>query len=103
MVSIEKMVEPTCELMHWWQQTGKIISTLRMDNAGKNKRLTSRLASADWKSPVVIKYTARDNPQQNSQVKVAFMPSLIRHVQQCTTQTYLWTCSTGCLVKLLLQ
>ena len=66
------MVEPTCELMHHWWQTGKIISTLRIDNASKNKRLTSRLASSDWKNPGVIKYTTRDTPQQNSPVEVAF-------------------------------
>ena len=66
------MVEPTCELMHHWQQAGKIISTLRMDNAGENKRLTSRLESVDWKNPVVIEYTTRDTEQQNSPVEVAF-------------------------------
>ena len=59
------MVEPTCELMHCWQQAGKIISKLRMDNAGENKKLVLRLQSADWKNPVVIESTARDTPQQN--------------------------------------
>ena len=33
------MVEPTCELMHHWQQAGKIISKLRMENAGDNKKV----------------------------------------------------------------
>ena len=66
------MVEPTCKLMHHWWQAGKIISKLRMNNAGKNKKLASRLESADWKDPVVIEYTTRDTPQQNSPVEVAF-------------------------------
>ena len=66
------MVEPTCEMMYCWQQAGKIISKLRMDNAGKNKKLASRLQSAAWKTPVVIEYTARDTPKQSSPVEVAF-------------------------------
>ena len=66
------MVEPTCKLMHCWQQAGKIISKLTMDNAGENKKLASRLESVDWKNPVVIEYTTRDTPQQNSPVEVAF-------------------------------
>ena len=66
------MVESTCELMHHWWQTGKIISKLRMDNACENKNLASRLESMDWKNPVVIEYTTRATPQQNSPVEVAF-------------------------------
>ena len=30
------------------------------------------MESADWKNPVVIEYTARDTPQQNSPIEVAF-------------------------------
>ena len=43
-----------------------------MDNAGENKKLASRLQRAAWKIPVKIEYTARDTPQQNSSVEVAF-------------------------------
>ena len=43
-----------------------------MDIAGENKKLASRLESVDWKNPVVIEYTTRDTPQQNSPVEVAF-------------------------------
>ena len=43
-----------------------------MDDAGENKKLELRLKSVAWKNPVVIKYTARDTPQQNSLVEVAF-------------------------------
>ena len=38
----------------------------------KIKKLASRLQSAAWKIPVEIEYTARDTPQQNSPVGVAF-------------------------------
>ena len=58
--------------MHHWRQAGKIISMLRMHNAGENKNLTSRLKRTDWKNPVMIEYIVRDTPQQNSPVEVAF-------------------------------
>ena len=66
------MVEPTCEMLHHWMQSGKIISKLQMDNAGENKKLASRLQSAAWKILVEIEYSARHTPQQNSPVEVAF-------------------------------
>ena len=66
------MIEPTCEILHHRMQTGKIINKLRMDNAGENKKLASRLQSGDWKIPVEIEYTARETPQQNSPVEVSF-------------------------------
>ena len=43
-----------------------------MDHAGENKKLESSLKSVVWENPVVIEYTARDMPQQNSLVEVAF-------------------------------
>ena len=36
------------------------------------KKLELRLKRVAWKSPVVIEYTARDTPQQNSPVGVGF-------------------------------
>ena len=70
--SKNKMIEPTCELMHRWGQAGKLIKKLRMDNAGENIALEKRLKSESWKNPVEIEYTARDTPQQNSLAEVAF-------------------------------
>ena len=70
--SKNKMIEPTCELMHWWGQAGILIKKLRMDNAGENIALEKRLKSESWKNPVEIEYTARDTPQQNSLAEVAF-------------------------------
>ena len=93
------MVEPTRELMHCSQHAGKIITTLRMDNAGENKKLTSRLESGDRKNPVVIEYTARDTPQQNSTVKVAFYALANKVCAAMHHANYLRTCGTGCLVK----
>ena len=43
-----------------------------MDNAGENIALEKGLKSESWKNPVEIEYTARDTPQQNSLVEVAF-------------------------------
>ena len=43
------IVEPTCELLHHWGQSGKIISKLQMDNAGENKKLVMQLQSSSWK------------------------------------------------------
>ena len=70
--SKNKMIQPTCELMHWWGQAGILIKKLRMDNAGEYIALEKRLKSESWKNPVEIEYTARDTPQQNSTVEVAF-------------------------------
>ena len=70
--SKNKMIEPTCELMHRWGQAGVLIKKLRMDNAGENIALEKRLKSESWKNPVEIEYTARDTPQQNSLAEVAF-------------------------------
>ena len=70
--SKNKMIEPTCELMHRWGQAGILIKKLRMDNAGENIALEKRLKSESWKNPVEIEYTARDTPQQNSMTEVAF-------------------------------
>ena len=70
--SKNKMIEPTCELMHQWGQAGILIKKLRMDNAGENIALEKRLKSESWKNPVEIEYTTRDTPQQNSLGEVAF-------------------------------
>ena len=70
--SKNKMIEPTCELMHQWGQVGILIKKLRMDNVGENIALEKRLKSESWKIPVEIEYTARDTPQQNSLAEVAF-------------------------------
>ena len=70
--SKNKMIEPTCKMMHQWGQAGILIKKLRMDNTGENIALEKRLRSESWKNPVEIKYTARDTPQQNSLVEVAF-------------------------------
>ena len=48
------------------------ISKSRNENAGENKILESRLKSVARKYPVLIKYTARDSPQQNLPVEVGF-------------------------------
>ena len=51
---------------------GILIKKLRMDNAGENIALEKRLKSESWKKTVKIEYKARDTPQQNPLVEVAF-------------------------------
>ena len=70
--SKSKMVKPTCEIMHRWGHVGILIKKLRMDNAGENIALEKRLKSESWKKTVKIEFKARDTPQQNSLVEVAF-------------------------------
>ena len=66
------MIEPTCELFHKWKQAGKVINTVRLDNAGENKLLKKRCESKDWKLDIHFEFTARDTPQQNSLAEVSF-------------------------------
>ena len=71
-----KMIEPTCALFHEWQENGRPVTHLRMDNAGENLKLMERCKSADWKLGVKkFELTARDSPQQNAvaEVKLATM------------------------------
>jgi hypothetical protein len=66
------MVEPTCELFHQWKIQGRPVEILRQDNAGENKLLQNRSNSAAWKLGIKFEYTARDTPQQNHLVELAF-------------------------------
>lgn len=66
------MVEPTCELFNRWQQMNHPVQHLWMDNAGENKLLDKCLHSKDWKLNIVVEYTARATPQQNSLAEVGF-------------------------------
>jgi hypothetical protein len=68
-----KMVEPTCELLHKWKGQGRPVKYIRCDNAGENKKLEQRLNSNDWKmGNIRFEYTARDTPQANCLVEIAF-------------------------------
>jgi hypothetical protein len=66
------MVEPTCEQLHRWKQSGHGVKYIRMDNAGENKLLQQRTESKDWKLDITYEYTARDTPQQNHLVELGF-------------------------------
>ena len=74
-----------------------------MDNARENKKLELKLKHVVWRYPMVIEYTARDTPQQNSPVEVGLMPWQISHVLLCIMQTYLWKCGIDSLGRFLLQ
>jgi hypothetical protein len=68
-----KMIEPTCELLHKWKEEGNPVRYIRCDNAGENKGLEARLNSLDWKmGNIRFEYTARDTPQANCLVEIGF-------------------------------
>jgi hypothetical protein len=67
------MVELTAEWIHKTTLTTNPVQVIRMDNAGKNKKLAQCLGSVDWKlSNIKIEYTARDTPQHNHLAELAF-------------------------------
>lgn len=72
----DHMVEPMCEKIDKWNKLGMTVTHLQMDNAGENKSLEKRLASADWKIQLEVEYTAARTPQQNSMVEVSFVTLL---------------------------
>jgi hypothetical protein len=51
---------------------GHPVLIMRQDNAGENKKLKKRLQSAEWKLPVIMEYTAANNPQQKALVEGTF-------------------------------
>jgi hypothetical protein len=64
------MVESTVEKLGKMCRLGVGPSYLRMDNVGENKLLADRIQSKDWKLPIIVEWTARDTPQQNSPTEV---------------------------------
>ena len=66
------MIEPTCVQLSKWKRSGKIVTHLRLDNAGENVKLKERCESSDWKLDIKFEFTARDTPQQNSLAEVSF-------------------------------
>jgi hypothetical protein len=68
------MIEPTCAQLNKWKNAGfLVVKYLRLDNAGKNKKLKERSESSDWKLNIEYKkFTARDTPQQNHLAELGF-------------------------------
>jgi hypothetical protein len=60
------MVEPTCEKLKKWEQSGHKVDVIRMDNGGENLKLEKHANSKDWQLGIEFEKTARDTPQQNS-------------------------------------
>ena len=59
------MVEPTCQLFQQWKEMGSPVTHLRMDNAGKNKKLIEMCGSVKWKLGIKkFELTARDTPSK---------------------------------------
>jgi hypothetical protein len=70
--SKDAMLEPLCERMNRWKESGCAITNMCLDNAGENKLLKKRSDSKDWKLRIKFEFTARDTPQQNSIAEVGF-------------------------------
>lgn len=66
------MVEPTCRQFKRMEQADRPVKSLRMDNAGENKGLESRMNSVDWQLGIQVEYTARDTPQHNHKAELGF-------------------------------
>lgn len=58
-VTKDGMFEPTCKLLHKWEQHIMGLTHMRMDNAGENKLFEQRCKSKDLKFNIVFEYTAR--------------------------------------------
>ena len=68
------MTERTCEFLHKMKQRGLHVKIIRLDPAGKNKKLEERAESVDWKpiQPVDFEFTSRDTPQHNNLAELSF-------------------------------
>ena len=69
----DAMVEEICKMLHKWQEEGKGVTHIRLDNAGENNKLQKQCGSKDWKLlNIKWEFTSRNTPQQNSAAEVAF-------------------------------
>ena len=66
------IVEPTLEKFNKWEQAGKPVKNVRLDNAGENVKMKKRSESADWKMNINWEFTARNTPQQNHLLELGF-------------------------------
>jgi hypothetical protein len=66
------MIEPTCQQLIEWINSGKNVKIIRCDNAGENRALEKRLKSSEWRAQIDFEYTGRDTPQRNSLAEVSF-------------------------------
>jgi hypothetical protein len=51
------MVEPTCEKFQQWNDVGKEVCYLQMDDTGENEKQQQRCESANWKFKIQFEYT----------------------------------------------
>jgi hypothetical protein len=71
--SMSAMVESTVEKLGQMCRLGVGPIYLRMDNAGENKILADRIQHKHCKLPIIVEWTARDPPKQNSPAEVGFV------------------------------
>ena len=63
------MVEPTVSKLIEWKNNNKAVKNIRMNNAGKNIKLSQSIKSQHNNLNINIEFTARNTPEQNSSVK----------------------------------
>ena len=66
------IIEPTCQKLWEWIQSGKYVKIIRCEDAGENHALEKKLKGPNWKLDIAFEYTGRDTPQRNSLAEVAF-------------------------------
>ena len=68
------MVERTCEFLNLMKSRNVPIKCIRLDPAGENSALQSRVQSVDWQSlqPIKFEFTSRETLQHNNLAMLAF-------------------------------
>jgi hypothetical protein len=59
------MVRPTCVQQKKWEQAGKKVDVIKLDNGSDNLKLEKRAGGRDWQLGHKFKYTVQDTLQQN--------------------------------------
>ena len=59
------VIKPVCEQFKRWKEDGMPVKTLRMGNAGENKKSVKALSGKDWQMCPGIERTSKGSPQHN--------------------------------------
>ena len=88
--SKNKMVEPAVEWLTKMKGLGRPIRMIRVDPGGENVKLEKRLKNVDCAhlTPIQCEMTARDTPQHNSLVELAF-PFLVALARAMMTAAHI--------------
>ena len=65
-------IEATCKLLSDWKAKGKLVHTIRCDNAGENRAIQARSTEHIWQLGLTFEFTGAGTPQQNALVEKFF-------------------------------